>query len=469
MHKLFLFICLFWSVFLGNVQAQENIPVKEKEKTVIQENVSESVSETKQVQQETAKTSEPTADIDRLSIDEYTQGIYQNEESATNQSSGSKMGNKLSPGFSNYYITIVLMLVILGVLIFLSNKLKTRGGFTPINLPFSPVKGSKNIKIIEKQVLEPRKTLYIVNVGAKNWLLASSDTNLQLISEVNIDEGSGDAGIMTGKTNEVNKKSKGKTFSDFLNLPVLILLIIAGLFIFGVDPVYAQDINSPNFLDQIDLRAPVKLKELVTPLQLIIFMAFLTLLPFIFIMTTSFIRTVVVLGFVRQAIGTQQIPPNQVILGISIFLTIYIMSPVWGEINDKALAPYLDHKISQSVAFDRGIKPIRTFMLKYTKKEELAFFMRVVKLPQPKTAEDVPMHVLIPAYMVSELATAFKIGFFLFLPFLVVDLVVANTLLALGMMMLSPVTISMPFKLLVFTLANGWYLVLQALVTSFKL
>jgi len=145
------------------------------------------------------------------------------------------------------------------------------------------------------------------------------------------------------------------------------------------------------------------------------------------------------------------------------------MSPVWQEVNEKALSPYLDRKISQSVAVQRGLPPIRNFMLKYTKKEELSFFMRMVKLPQPKNAEDVPLHVVIPAFMVSELATAFKIGFFLFLPFLVVDLVVANTLLALGMMMLSPVTISMPFKLLIFTLANGWYLVLQALVTSFRL
>ncbi|RYY00273.1 flagellar biosynthesis protein FliP, partial [bacterium] len=238
-------------------------------------------------------------------------------------------------------------------------------------------------------------------------------------------------------------------------------------------PVFAQaqpgDLGSTNFLDSIDLRKSAQLKELGTPLQLILFMSFLTLLPFFFIMTTSFVRTIIVLGFLRQAIGTQQVPPNQVIMGISIFLTIYIMSPVWQEVNEKALSPYLDNKISQSVAMQRGLPPIRNFMLKYTKKEELSFFMRMVKLPQPKNADDVPLHVVIPAFMVSELSTSFKIGFFLFLPFLVVDLVVANTLLALGMMMLSPVTISMPFKLLIFTLANGWYLILQALVTSFRM
>ncbi len=274
------------------------------------------------------------------------------------------------------------------------------------------------------------------------------------------------------KNISLKKDNNGKSFSDYLNLPLLLPLIIM-FSIYFIMPVFAQaqpgDLGSTNFLDSIDLRKGGQLKELGTPLQLILFMSFLTLLPFFFIMTTSFVRTIIVLGFLRQAIGTQQVPPNQVIMGISIFLTIYIMSPVWQEVNEKALSPYLDNKISQSVAVQRGMPPIRDFMLKYTKKEELAFFMRMVKLPQPKNAEDVPLHVVIPSFMVSELSTAFKIGFFLFLPFLVVDLVVANTLLALGMMMLSPVTISMPFKLLIFTLANGWYLILQALVTSFRL
>lgn len=384
--------------------------------------------------------------------------------------------------FTGYFITIGLLLFFVVILGFISVKLKNRGNLPKLNFSLGGiVKTDRVIKVVERYVLEPRKTLYVVNVGKRNFFIASSDTNLQLISEVAIEQEENT--ILEDKDmkkeNTINIEKKEKKFSDYLNLPILlpiIFLIIS--FIFFVEPSFAAppvqpatpgDIGSANFLDQIDLRKSVQLKELGTPLQLIIFMSFLTLLPFFFIMTTSFMRTIIVLGFLRQAIGTQQVPPNQVIMGIAIFLTIYIMSPVYQEVNQKALVPYFDNKISQSVALERGIKPIRNFMLKYTKKEELSFFMRMVKLPQPKNADDVPIHVIVPAYMVSELATGFKIGFFLFLPFLVVDLVVANTLLALGMMMLSPVTISMPFKLLIFTLANGWYLILQAIVTSFKM
>lgn len=384
--------------------------------------------------------------------------------------------------FTGYFITIGILLLFVVVLGFVSVKLKNRGNLPKLNFSLGGiVKTDRVIKIVERYVLEPRKTLYVVNVGKKNFLIGSSDTNLQLISEVDIEQEENK--ILEDKDmkkeNTINIEKKEKKFSDYLNLPILIpIIFLLVSFIFFVEPSFAAppvqpatpgDIGSANFLDQIDLRKSVQLKELGTPLQLIIFMSFLTLLPFFFIMTTSFMRTIIVLGFLRQAIGTQQVPPNQVIMGIAIFLTIYIMSPVYQEVNQKALVPYFDNKISQGVALERGIKPIRNFMLKYTKKEELSFFMRMVKLPQPKNADDVPIHVIVPAYMVSELATGFKIGFFLFLPFLVVDLVVANTLLALGMMMLSPVTISMPFKLLIFTLANGWYLILQAIVTSFKM
>lgn len=380
--------------------------------------------------------------------------------------------------FTSYFITLFVLLIVVVLLGYISAKLRNRGALPKLNLPFGVgnVLKNKNIRLVERFALEPRKNLYIVNVGSKNWLLASSENNLQVVSEVDLeDDDSSEIKEMKSEEKNISPKkdNNGKSFSDYLNLPVLLPLVIMFTLFFAF-PVFAMqsqpgDLGNTNFLDSIDLRKTAQLKELGTPLQLIFFMAFLTLLPFFFIMTTSFVRTIIVLGFLRQAIGTQQVPPNQVIMGISIFLTVYIMSPVWQEVNEKALSPYLDNKISQSIAVQRGLPPIRNFMLKYTKKEELSFFMRMVKLPQPKNAEDVPLHVVIPAFMVSELSTAFKIGFFLFLPFLVVDLVVANTLLALGMMMLSPVTISMPFKLLIFTLANGWYLVLQALVTSFRM
>lgn len=371
-----------------------------------------------------------------------------------------------SVDFSGYFLNVGFLLIVVVVLAYLSVKLNNRGSLPKLNL--LGISKDRKIKLVERFALEPRKSLYIISVNSRNWLLASSENNLQVVSELYLEDSENKEENIEMKNIETNKESNGKSFSEYLNLPLILSLFFV-LIGFFTEPGFSQTQGTDNFLNSIDLRAPVALKELGTPLQLIIFMAFLTLLPFFFIMTTSFVRTIIVLGFLRQAIGTQQVPPNQVIMGISVFLTIYIMSPVWQEVNEKALSPYLDNKISQSVALERGIPPIRNFMLKYTKKEELSFFMRMVKLPQPKTPQDVPLHVLIPAYMVSELSTGFKIGFFLFLPFLVIDLVVANTLLALGMMMLSPVTISMPFKLLVFTLANGWYLVLQALVTSFRL
>ncbi|MBF2051913.1 MAG: flagellar type III secretion system pore protein FliP [Candidatus Sericytochromatia bacterium] len=258
--------------------------------------------------------------------------------------------------------------------------------------------------------------------------------------------------------------------SVLLLLGLLLCLALPVLAQTGPLPTTPQDPVAPaNLLDTIDLRAPMKLSELGTPLQLIVFMSLLTILPFIFIMTTSFIRTVIVLSFLRTAMGTQTNPPNQVVVGIAIFLTLYTMAPVWEQINNDAIVPYLDNNITQSVAVERAVTPLKTFMLKHTSKQELGFFIRIAKQKQPQKPSDVPLHIVVPAYMVSELTTGFKMGFVLFLPFLIIDLVVANTLLALGMMMLSPVTISLPFKILVFTMADGWFLILQAIVTSFHI
>jgi flagellar biosynthetic protein FliP len=262
-------------------------------------------------------------------------------------------------------------------------------------------------------------------------------------------------------------------------LGIASLAVLALILLFYTLPVLAQNgplptrpvtpANPTNLLDSIDLRKSMSLEELGTPLQLIVFMSLLTVLPFMFIMTTSFIRTIIVLSFLRTAMGTQTNPPNQVVVGIALFLTLYTMSPVWDRINNDAIVPYLDNKITQSIAVERGLTPIKTFMLKHTSKQELGFFIRLANEPKPQRPSDVPLHVVVPAFMVSELTTGFKMGFVLFLPFLVIDLVVANTLLALGMMMLSPVTISLPFKILVFTLADGWFLILQAIVMSFRI
>lgn len=221
-------------------------------------------------------------------------------------------------------------------------------------------------------------------------------------------------------------------------------------------------------LNQIDLRAPIDHPGLTTPMQLIIFMSMLTILPFILIMTTSFVRTVIVFSFLRQAMGTQTIPPNPVMIGLALFLSIYTMNPVWTAIDHNAIQPYLHRQIDQATAISDAVNPLRDFMIRQTDEHELAFFVRLTHEPDPKTPSDVPMQVAIPAFMISELTTSFKIGFVIYIPFLVIDLVVANVLMALGMSMLPPQMISTSVKILIFTLANGWHLIAQAVVSSFR-
>jgi len=207
--------------------------------------------------------------------------------------------------------------------------------------------------------------------------------------------------------------------------------------------------------------------DVAVVLQILFLMTILSLAPGLLIMTTSFTRIVVVLSFLRNALGTQQAPANQIIIGLSLFLTFFIMSPVWQQINTTALQPYKAQTISQEEAFKRAVLPVRKFMLSQTREKDLALFVSISKLPRPKNADDIPTLTLIPAFMISELRTAFQIGFLIYIPFLVVDMVVASVLMSMGMMMLPPVMISLPFKILLFVLVDGWGLVIGSLVKSF--
>jgi flagellar biosynthetic protein FliP len=207
--------------------------------------------------------------------------------------------------------------------------------------------------------------------------------------------------------------------------------------------------------------------ETVSALRILILFTVLSLAPAILIMMTSFTRIVVVLSFLRQALATQNMPPNQLIIGLSLFLTFFTMAPVWQEINANSLGPYMAEKISQDEAIARAEAPLRGFMFKQTREKDMMLFLELAKVKKPQTRKDVPTWVLIPSFMVSELKTAFQIGFMLYLPFLIIDMVVASVLMAMGMMMLPPVVISLPFKLLLFVLVDGWELVIGSLVRSF--
>jgi len=206
-----------------------------------------------------------------------------------------------------------------------------------------------------------------------------------------------------------------------------------------------------------------------TGLKILAFMTILTLAPSILVMMTSFTRIVVVFAFLRQALGTQQSPPTQILVGLALFMTMFIMMPVWHKIDADAVTPYLAKDISQSVAFDRAIAPLRSFMLKQTREDDLMLFLDAAHLKKPKTSADTPMYVLIPSFVISELRTAFEIGFLIYIPFVVLDLVVASVLMSMGMMMLPPVMISLPLKIVLFVLVDGWHLITGALLQSFHM
>lgn len=210
-------------------------------------------------------------------------------------------------------------------------------------------------------------------------------------------------------------------------------------------------------------------EEYSVPIQLLLLLTVLTLAPAIVVLTTSFTRLVVVFGIMRQALGMQQSPPAQVMVGLALFLTMFVMYPVFDQINQDALQPYMDGQISQKVATENAVRPLRYFMLEQTRDKDLTLFMDLSRIDAFNSADDVPLHVLIPAFVISELRIAFQIGFMIFLPFLVVDLIVASVLMSMGMMMLPPVMISLPVKLLLFVLSDGWYLIVESLMSAYTL
>ena len=205
-----------------------------------------------------------------------------------------------------------------------------------------------------------------------------------------------------------------------------------------------------------------------TPLQLLVLLTLVGILPGILLTVTGFTRILIVLGFVRNALGTPTIPPNQILVGIAFFLSLFVMGPTIDQVKSQAIDPLLDKKISQQQALERGLEPVRTFMFKQTRDSDLSLFLNLAKLARPKTRVDVPTRVLIPAFVLSELKTAFQIGFLIFLPFLIIDMVVSATLMSMGMMMLPPMLISLPFKVLLFVLVDGWHLVVEGIVNSFQ-
>lgn len=204
-----------------------------------------------------------------------------------------------------------------------------------------------------------------------------------------------------------------------------------------------------------------------TSIKMLLLLTVLSLAPAILILMTSFARIIIVLSFVRTALATQQMPPNQVLVGLALFLTFFIMSPVLSQVNDEALTPLFDEEITLEEAYERASGPFKEFMSEHTRQKDLELFMRYNQMERPETIDDIPLTMMVPAFALSEIKTAFQMGFMIFIPFLVIDMIVASVLMSMGMMMLPPVMISLPFKILLFVLVDGWYLIIQSLLQSF--
>ena len=260
------------------------------------------------------------------------------------------------------------------------------------------------------------------------------------------------------------KHSKDKAF---LKQAVGVALI-CGILLAVVAPSWAAPAPPPIPTVSLNIAGVSKSDQGSVVIQLLLLLTILSLAPAILVMLTSFTRIVVVFSLLRHALGTQSLPPNQIIVGLSLFLTFFVMAPVFEKVNTQAIQPYINKQMSAEQAFEAATPPLKTFMLKQTKDKDLALFINIAKEKRPEKPSDVSMSTLIPAFVISELRTAFQIGFLIYMPFLVLDMVVASVLLSMGMMMLPPVMVSLPFKLLLFVLVDGWALLVGSLVQSFQ-
>ncbi len=246
--------------------------------------------------------------------------------------------------------------------------------------------------------------------------------------------------------------------------PRLLLVTLFVLAAILLDGSFVRAAEGPSVTIDLGQQGP---KQTAVVLQILALLTVLSLAPALFIMVTSFTRMIIVLSFLRQALGTQQVPPNQVLISLALFLTLFVMAPVGNAVYRDAVQPLIAERIGYEEAWSRGIQPIRAFMLKQMRDKDLELFVDLAHLKKPQSVDQVPTHIVIPAFMLSELRIAFQIGFLIYIPFLIVDMVVASVLMSMGMMLLPPIVISLPFKLILFVLADGWYLVVGSMVKSF--
>ncbi len=248
-------------------------------------------------------------------------------------------------------------------------------------------------------------------------------------------------------------------------LIILLLVLASGTFAQQSAPTSGLSFPLPKI--DVQVGSSNNGQDVSVTLQILLLMTILALAPSIMIMTTAYLRIIIVFHFLKSALGTQQMPPGQLLAGVALFITFFVMAPTWNKVNDEALKPLMDEKITTEEAYNKGIVPIRDFMFKHVREEDLALFVSLANMKRPNNRNDLPTYILIPAFVLSELRTGFIIGFFLFIPFLMVDMIVSSILMSMGMMMLPPMLISLPFKILLFILVDGWNLIVGSVVRSF--
>lgn len=251
--------------------------------------------------------------------------------------------------------------------------------------------------------------------------------------------------------------------------PKLVISIVVMMLIFssGSFAQQTQSLSFPIPKINVDVGKSQNGKDVAVTLQILLLMTILALAPSIIIMTTSYLRIIIVFHFLKSALGTQQMPPGQLLAGVALFITFFVMAPTWNKVNQDALKPLLDEKISVEEAYNKGIEPIRDFMFKHVRDEDLELFVSMANMTRPNNRNELPTYIVVPAFVLSELRTGFIIGFFLFIPFIMVDLIISSILMSMGMMMLPPMLISLPFKILLFILVDGWNLIVGSVVRSF--
>lgn len=253
----------------------------------------------------------------------------------------------------------------------------------------------------------------------------------------------------------------------YVSKRIYFLLVIIFLLFFISTSIFAQDNNLPIPNVNINLNQAKNPRQVANSLEILLLISLLSLAPSLIISLTSYVRLIIVFDFIKRGLGTQQMPPTQVMAGLALFLTVMIMMPTFKQINENAIQPYMDGKISLNQLYYDGVKPLRNFMFKQTRPNDIALFLKTANLPRPRTTDDVPTYVLVPSFILSELRTAFSMGILIMLPFMIIDMIVSATLMSMGMIMLPPVMISLPIKIIVFVLVDGWGLIVGNLVKSF--